>query len=194
MNKYRVEAIILQTVRYGESDQIITAFSRENGVIKLIFKTSKGVSTISPLTRVELIYSKGRSDLYRGWDVVTLDGHRLLRENFELLQAGCEMLEAVRQSQGEREAPMLYALLCVYLSRLPELKDPGTAVVSFYLKVLKHEGLLSDDILSGLNEEEQLVVQLLAGCRRVADFAEIFLPPGFFKKAKQLFLTDIERH
>lgn len=192
-----LDAIILQTVRYGDRDQIITAFSRELGIVKFITKRgvshqSAKVTMLSPLTRVEIVYVKGRGELHRVREVMLLNSYSALREQLSLLQAGCELIEAIRQSQtGERAAPLLYDLMCIYLGHLQELHDVGTAVASFRLKILKHDGMLSDWVLTGLSDEEQLLVQLLAGCRRVADFSDVVLPDGFGDKIKQLFMKSL---
>ena len=194
MKPQRVEGIIVHTIAYGDSDQIITAFTREAGMLKLILHRSLAMNSrrspgpVSALSRVELVYTVGRGDLHRGREVALIDSYLGLRTSYSHLQAGCALLEAIRLSQlGERAAPLLYTLLCLYLDRLHELPAPAVAVTSFHLKVLKHEGLLGEEILADLNEEERLLLSLLAGCRRFSDLSGVQVETAFAAKVKKLF-------
>lgn len=198
MESSRVEAIILHTLRYGDSDQIVTAFTPERGVIKLIFKQPKRASRdmpmISALSRVEIVYVKGRGELYLGREVMIIDNYSSLRNSLACIQAGCDLLEIVRVSQnGEHPVPLLYRLLCTYLQHLSAFVDTDCALTSFRLKVLKHEGLLSDEMVQGLNEEDCLFIQVLAGCRKLQDIVTLPLPPGLADKVKQRFHVLLTR-
>lgn len=194
MKPQRVEGIIVHTIAYGDSDQIITAFTREAGMIKLILHRSLAIngrrhlSPVSALSRVEFVYAAGRGDLHRGKEVALIDSYLRLRTSYRHLEAGCALLEAIRLSQlGERAAPLLYSLLSLYLDRLHELPVPAVAVASFHLKILKHEGLLGEEILSDWSEEEGLLLSLLAGCRRFSDLLSVQVETAFATKVKKLF-------
>ena len=68
----KTEAIILRTVRYGDSSLIIKSFSRDAGVLSFIAslsrKSKSGLknSLLQPLNQIEAVYySKAKGDLKR---------------------------------------------------------------------------------------------------------------------------------
>lgn len=194
METHKTEGVILRAVKYGEKDQILTVFTPESGLVKL-FSRSQGTrsfSRTSPLTRVEIVYSMGKGTLYPLQQATLLESYPALRQDYRTLQAGCGLLEAVRLSQfvGKSAAP-LYLLLTLYLNRLQELPHPEVALMSFYLKILKYEGLLSSSPSLSLSEEESLVFELLANCRQFHDLRLIPEDQEFFKKIKKFFLENI---
>ncbi len=137
-------------VKYGDYDQIATVFTRQHGVIKLMIKG--GLSTkrhrgapVSPLTRAEFVYFLGRGDLYQCTEVSPLERYHQDNPTYAHLEAACAMSQAVRQSQLlEKPAPKLYELLQIFLTGLRYAQDPAGWTVSFLLKVLRHEGLISN--------------------------------------------------
>lgn len=196
----RMEGIILHLLKIGDFDQLLTIFTREAGVIKVMFrggrdgtlKCTGGGSCASPLTRVEVVYTVGRGELYRGRELTRMESYQTLRQDLSQLNAGCALLEAIRRSQiGEKPVPLLYSLLCLYLNRLTDLSDPGVAVASFYLKILKHEGLIGADCVKDLPEEEQLLMEFLAGCRNFADLELAKLAPDCLARIRELFVRRI---
>lgn len=57
---------------------------------------------------------------------------------------GCDLLQAVLGSQlPGKPSPQLYALLLIYLKKIPQTAYPWVLAASFRLKLLMHEGLIS---------------------------------------------------
>lgn len=148
MEIYRIEGVILQTLPFGNYDQIITVFTDGEGVCKFLVKGAysskygKGGNT-APLTRAEFDYTKGKSELYLCRGISIIDQHLHIRQNLSTLEAACDMLKTILVSQlTEKPASELYQLLMHYLGKLPQAKDPGAISASFRLKTLRYEGLI----------------------------------------------------
>jgi DNA repair protein RecO (recombination protein O) len=151
MKSYRVEGIILQAFNFQDYDKILTIFSLEEGLIKLIFKgannpkRSKGTIT-SPLTRAEFIFVKSKGEIHKCREISIINQYPRLRESLDNLHAACEMIQTVQSSQiSQTPAPDLYNLLLAYLEKIPIIANPEILTTSFRLKVLRYEGLLGFD-------------------------------------------------
>lgn len=198
MTLRRSEGIVLQTLKYQDYDQIATVFTIEDGLLKFFIKgayrAQSGKST-SPLTRAEFVYFQGKSSLYSCKEVSLLNTYLNLRNNFAHLETGIDLIKAVLESQMENKpAPELYKLLIMYLEKIPFIPDPWVLSASFHLKILKHEGLLSFDhaFLSEINEEEKLLIQLLALTRSFKDLSSIQLAPLFYQKIRTFFTESLQ--
>jgi DNA repair protein RecO (recombination protein O) len=148
MEIYRTEGIVLQTLNFQDYDRILTVFSQNEGIIKLIVKGAnrvkqRGGVITAPLTHLEILYAKSKGELLKCHSLTLLNANLDLRKNLACLEAACEMTQAVLQSQfPNAPAPALYALLQAYLDKIPGMQDPNLLVASFYLKLLRHDGML----------------------------------------------------
>lgn len=221
MEQQRAEGIILQALPFKDYDSILTLFTPEEGLLKVVLKgafrqkNGKGNRTI-PLTRVEAAFKRGRGELATCHEIDALDYHLELRHNLDALNAGCAMLKAVLDTQQPgKAAPDLYKLLLIYLKNLPTAQTPAILSASFFLKVLRHEGVYAFDehcaacqapilehhlfggetycsrhappqALSLCLEERQLLT-FLAFCRDLSQLKELSLPPSVLIKAQELF-------
>lgn len=144
MQTYCTEAVILQSLDFQEHDRILTLFTRNEGLIKLIVKGSaaKQKSWLAPLSSAEFIYSKGKSDLYKCQEISMGNPFPSLRHSFSVLESASDMLQAILVSQfPANPAPLLYDLLLWSFNKLPLARDPYLMSVSFRLKLLRHDGL-----------------------------------------------------
>ena len=142
------EGIVLRVIPFRDYDQIISIFTPENGLIKILHKgrstkRKTGKSPCMPLTKVEAIYREGRGEIFNCLELNTLSIFPQLRKELLFLEVGCDLLQAVIDSQmEEKKAPHLYALLCSYLEKIPLTPNPRILTTSFQLKLLKHDGLI----------------------------------------------------
>lgn len=196
-----MEAIVLHVLKFGDYDQIATLFTADIGLIKLIYKggQSHRKGPLTPLTRVELTWRPGKGELGLCEEQRLLEGYRALRSSFNHLQAACHLADAVRRTQlPGKPAPALYALFQVYLNQLTLLQEPTVGVVSFYLKLLKHEGLFPAH-LAGFNElpvsfsaEEGAAACALAHCLRFQELATLSCSQDLAKKVRRWVESSIE--
>ena len=149
MQEEKIEGIVLRSMEYKERQRIITVFSQEMGVISLIIKgLSKNnyrlLSLTTPFSRAEFIYTRGNSDLFRFIDGTMIDEHLKFREKFSFLKTAGLLTQAIVQSQlPGKPSAALYLLLRSYLKQIPSFENPDALISSFYLKLLRYEGLLS---------------------------------------------------
>jgi len=145
------EGIILQTLPIKDWDLLITAFTKENGVVKYYYKNgqsrkrSKGALT-SPLTRAEFVCRKWGADLVPLSEISVIDVQIDLRKTLELLETSCSWLKLIQQSQlPGKPAKELYLLLITFLNTLPAYSNPSALDACFHMKLLRHEGLIELD-------------------------------------------------
>jgi DNA repair protein RecO (recombination protein O) len=144
---YTSEGIVLHTLKFRDYDQILTIFTCEEGIIKLLRHGAyrpKHKVWVEPTLRAEFIYEKGRSEIFRCREVSLLQQYLPLRNSLEQLNVTHALLKVIMVTQHPlAAAPALYQLLCAYLDKLCEADCiPLSLLCSFYLKLLHHEGHL----------------------------------------------------
>jgi DNA repair protein RecO (recombination protein O) len=151
----RTEGIILRVIPFRDYDQILTLFTPEAGIIKVIYKGSRsrrrGVQGLClPLVKVEMVYRENRGEIFNCQEIGLLDSFSFLRKDLLYIEVACDLLHVIQSSQlAGKAAPQLYALLDFYLKKLPQTVDPWTIAVSFRLKLLRHEGLVAFPFICG---------------------------------------------
>lgn len=139
--------IVLKVIPFQDYHQILTLYTPDLGIIKLLHKfalSKKSPFHAEPLNFIEVIFTKGRSDLFQIANISLLDANLKLREEFSTLNASLEMAAALLKSQMDHKStPLLFSLFLHYLEQLSKTSSPEVFLASFKLKILRHEGLLS---------------------------------------------------
>ena len=144
MGLYRDEGIVLRTHKLGESDRIVSIYTRGRGKVRAVAKgvrktKSRFGARLEPPTHLQLLLYEGRE-----LDVVTqadtLDHFRPIRDDLDRLTRAVAMLEAVDQLglEGEPNEPV-YQMLLGALRALAGHRGP-LVVPAFFLKLLALEG------------------------------------------------------
>ncbi len=182
----KTEGIVLHSFDFKENQKIVTLFTEDAGKICLIMTKKTGnLGLTTPFSKGEYIYTKGKSDLYRFYDGTVLDNHILLRSSLVHLQAAGELTNAILRSQmPTKPAPLLYALLKTYLFQIPGFPDPTPLLCSFYLKLLKHEGILN------LDDLPEICLTLLA-TTRFSDLKTLVLPASLKQEILAIYKSII---
>ena len=130
MLRYTTEAIILHTDDFLESDKIVHALSRDQGLISAIAKGAhrsrkRFPGTLEPFCEVCLEMHKGRgADLQRIESAVLIDAHFGIREELSLLGHASVLLEVIRENLGPYDpVPATYECLRGALAVLCEGKQ-----------------------------------------------------------------------
>jgi len=120
---YKVEAVILKRVNYGEADKIITAFTKQNGRITFIAKGvrkihSRKSPSLEVFNRTVLFLAKGKN-----LDLVTqaqvLDCFSSWRKNLNRVGVAYYLCELVdKLTAAEQPNPAVYDLLVNNLDKL----------------------------------------------------------------------------
>jgi DNA repair protein RecO (recombination protein O) len=141
------EAIILRTSDYGESDRLVTFYTRSSGKLKGVAKGARRsrkrfVHAFEPGSLVELTYRERRS-------LIWIEGCKLLEPHLalrtEVQRWGYAaliseiMVELVPEGEPQEE---LFSLFKETLSRLSEDRDLLNVVLLFFIKFLDLMGYL----------------------------------------------------
>jgi DNA repair protein RecO (recombination protein O) len=140
--KFKTEAVVLRSIRYGEADRILHLYSVSHGRLGAIAKgarkpRSRFGGRLEPFFRLDLILHQGRGELCTVTSAETVAGYPRLRERAESLGAAaraCDgvlrLLDTVQPNRGA------YNLLCRYLDLL-DSPEPGgrPAALAFRIKL-----------------------------------------------------------
>ena len=183
MKQCREEGIVLQSLDYQESSRILSVFTKDAGIISLLAREKtkpKWIQLTTPLCRADFFYQIHRSTLYRLVDGHVLNAHLHVRTSYPHLLAAGAMLRGVLHSQFQgKPAPLLYKLLTHYLTHLPHAAFPAAFHTSFFLKLLKHDGLiaLSSSCLRCHKAKSAALKGGESVCAQCADSSAVFFSP-----------------
>lgn len=147
-----VDAIVLRTMRYGESDVIAHLLARDTGRRGVIAKGARKPKSrlgarLDPFLVVRLALHEGRGDLAIVRGVEVLAGHDRLRTDFSLQQVGAAALDLVGRLATEGSPAEASYHLATRLLALLDL-DPAPApehraalLAAFQLKLLHATGI-----------------------------------------------------
>ncbi|HHV65749.1 MAG TPA: DNA repair protein RecO [Peptococcaceae bacterium] len=146
MAVYKADAIVIRSREYGESDRLVTLFSREHGKLEAIAKgvrkpksTQRGGTQL--FTYADFLLYKGKS-----LDIVTQaqpkESFSHLWEDFDRTIAASGMAELLDISTTrEQPEPELFTLTLSFFFMLKHL-DPYIAQAAYALKLMDFEGYL----------------------------------------------------
>lgn len=223
METLETEGIVLKILPYQDYNRIVTLFTPE-GLIKIFAKGGKKTflrqNELAVLTQGVYIVQKGRGDFHQVKDATIVNQHLRLRERFENLEVADKMIRAILETQWPGKAvPRLYALFQLFIEQIPQFADPDRLMAAFYLKLLKHEGILqltgccclcqkptesryggeqfcSTHLPEGallFSTEEELQLIHIAESRSFHFFAEMAWHRSFSEKVSSLFAQAIQK-
>jgi DNA repair protein RecO (recombination protein O) len=115
----KTEALILRTIKFGETSRIVTALSRDFGLLKAIAKGVRGArpkfgAALDPFAASELVvYRKRERDLHLIGQADLLEAHLPLSGDLRRYAFASALAEFIPQvvsgEVGSDEAPALYA-------------------------------------------------------------------------------------
>jgi DNA repair protein RecO (recombination protein O) len=178
MALYRDQAVVLRTIKLGESDRIVTLATESRGKVRAVAKgvrktKSRFGGRLEPITHVSLLLYEGRQ-LDTVTQAETLDHFRSVREDLGRVGKATAMLEAVDHVVQEREPnSRLYQMLVGALRSLAA-NDAPLLVPAFFLKLLAAEGFAPIlEVCAACGGDGELVAfelmeggALCASCRR----------------------------
>ena len=141
----RAEGIILRHSDFGETDRLLTIYTRELGKVKVIAKgvrkaRSRKAGHVEPFTRTQLQLARGR-DLFILTQAEASDTFHALREDLILLSYASYMIELLDQSTyDDEENRPVYRLLAQTLQRLNRGDHPQLLTRYYELRLLDYIG------------------------------------------------------
>jgi DNA repair protein RecO (recombination protein O) len=136
-------AVVIGSFPLGESDRVVTFFSREFGRVRGVAKAARRIRSrfggaLELFTLGQLVFfDTGRSELVRVDHFDVLHPFARLRENLETLGEAAWMVEVVGRTTGERDRqPALYGLLVRGLRAMEASPRPARVAVCFGVRCL----------------------------------------------------------
>ncbi len=155
--------LLLQSIPYLGQKKILKVFSPDQGLLSFFAQNSK----LAPFLFAEWVYRKSEKEIHSLQDTTLLDPLLHLRESYNtLIAAGAIAQDLLRTQMPGKKAPELFELALFYLRRLS--KSPELLAASFRLKLLLHEGLLSDEPHPFFTASEWEQVHTLAFSRKLS--------------------------
>ncbi len=141
----RVEGVVLKYKEWGETDRLLTLFTRELGKVQAIAKGvrkphSRKAGHLEPFTRVNILLARGR-DLYILTQAEAIDTFLTIKNDLVNLGYGfyiIELLSSFTYEEGENRK--LYQLLVNTLVRLNRGDDPKIVIHYFEIRLLDFAG------------------------------------------------------
>jgi DNA repair protein RecO (recombination protein O) len=136
-------------IPFRDRDDIFFIFTSHAGLIKVLYRRGYSkyqgkLGLCTPLTKVEVIYREKKGEIFSCVEMACLDSFSVLRQRLLFLEVACDLLQVILASQFVgKPAPQLYALLCFYLKKIPQMVNPWILAASFRLKLLRHDGLIA---------------------------------------------------
>jgi len=142
---YRVEAVVLRRIDFGEADRVLVLFTRERGKLPVVAKGVRRISSrmaghLELFTQSELQLAKGAN-----LDVVTQaenrNPFRAVREDLTRTSTAyliAELTDALTEEALEQ--PELYDLLTATFRALGTTDDPRLLAVHFQVRLLDLAG------------------------------------------------------
>lgn len=143
------KGLIIKSYEYQPNKRIIYFFTQKGELIILYTSHSakkwQQLSYLIPLTEVEATYFSSRnSDSFYLQEAAILSQTDLYQQTFDYIEVIGKIAATILHSQMPGKlSPLLYALCTSYTFHLLKSSDPYTLLCSFYLKLLRYEGLIN---------------------------------------------------
>ncbi len=136
---------MLQHSDWGETDRILTLYTREKGKVRAIAKgvrkpRSRKAGHLEPFTRASLQLHTGR-DLFILTQAEALETFNTIRDDLILMGYAAYLVELLnRFTYDDGENPSLYRLLTASLARLNRGDDPDLVIRYYEIRLLDYAG------------------------------------------------------
>jgi len=143
MSLEKVNGIVLKSIKYSDTDRIITCYTQEYGKIQCIAKRARKqkstfTSNIDLLTFAEMvIVKKGIKNIYPLREAIILQSYHRLYEDPPRLYAGFYMAELIQELTSlEDKKPEILTLLLRQLNMLQKGEDKEKLTLIFEARLL----------------------------------------------------------
>ncbi|WP_114570406.1 DNA repair protein RecO [Exiguobacterium flavidum] len=142
----KAEGLVLRTVAYGESNKIVTVFTRDFGKVGLMARGAKKPGSrfnaaSQPFVQGVFVYPRARGlGQLKSADIITGFSH--IRRDVLLMSYAMYLLELADRALDERVPhPALYDLFIEGLNAMDEGLDPDVVALIIELRLLRHLGI-----------------------------------------------------
>jgi len=139
----KAEGIVIRTMRFGETSKLVTFFTREHGLVKVIAKGSRatksrfGAALEVPTVARIIYYDKETRDLQTLSHAEVSEYFPDLHDDLKKWGLACVCCELVNRSQkGTESKSSLYPILLHTLQAMNQAKEPELFLWGFQMKLL----------------------------------------------------------
>jgi DNA repair protein RecO (recombination protein O) len=147
MPSYTFEGIVLKHFNYGETDQIITFFTRDHGKLPLLAKgvrkiSSKRAGSLDLFSLVKAQAVPGRGQLDTLTEVVLLTAHQNWKKHLGRIALAYQLCEIVDKLTPDNQShPRIFDILHSSLSRIGDLDvEWRTEIAGWILEIVRELG------------------------------------------------------
>ncbi len=137
-----VVGIPLKSSPFQENNLLVSMLTKEHGLITLFLNSPK--QTLLPFSTVECVLSKGKSDLYYVREAKLLHPSPQA-PTWEVATACTTMRELLLSLPEATRDARVFLLLAAIVQHLHLASKPQLLATAFCLKVIAHEGLITDE-------------------------------------------------
>ena len=142
---YRVEAVVVKGMDYGEADRILTLYTKEEGKLNVIAKGVKKLKSrmrgsVQPFSHSGFILYAGRGNLDTVTQADLIEPFNLLRNDLKRWAYANYVVESLNGLVPERLVQKELFILLVASLHLLAVYDPKTAVSFWHVKMLSKLG------------------------------------------------------
>jgi DNA repair protein RecO len=183
------EGCVISEMGFGDFDRILDIFNEE-GLFGFIEKYGRAKSSLGPFQIVNGVRVEGRGSLNKLKDAKVVKHFLNLRGDFKTIEAAAKMGSAIKKTQlPNKDAKDLYILFTRYLERLE--MNPDAYLVSFWLKLLVHEGVWEYGLMNGFDEEGKKLIEILMLARERSIIESVEVDSVFVEGVEKLFFDSI---
>lgn len=143
---FRASAVVLRHVDWGEADQLLTLYTREQGMVRAIAKGARKITSrkgghLQPFTHITVQLAKGR-DLLIVTQVETINAFLPLHDDLVKTGHAAYAVELLLRFSYEDEGanPAIFRLLVETLGRIEVENDAWLAVRYYEMRLLDAVG------------------------------------------------------
>lgn len=203
--QFRVQALVIRSMDYGEGNKILTLFTREYGKMSVVARGAKKVK--SRYGSVAQLFTCGDYLFFRSGQLGTLNHAEIvepfykLREDLYKAAHASYLSELTDRMLGDQEGqPFLFEQLKASFQAIQEDKDFEIVDHLYEMKMIAHAGYspeLTACVSCGADDSLVSFSASMGGalCRRCAakDSAAIAVSPGLLKLLRVCLQTDVRR-
>jgi DNA repair protein RecO (recombination protein O) len=141
-HSFRVEGVVLRHADWGETDRLLTLYTRERGKVRAIARGARKIRSrkaghLEPFTRVTLQLARSH-DLPIVTQADTLDAYLPIHENLVKTSQAAYIVELLDRFtyEDDTENYGIFRLLTEVLSRLEKEPDPWLAIRYYEVRLL----------------------------------------------------------
>ncbi|MGA2505452.1 MAG: DNA repair protein RecO [Anaerolineales bacterium] len=141
-HSFRVEGVVLRHADWGETDRLLTLYTRERGKVRAIAKGARKIRSrkaghLEPFTHVTLQLARSH-DLPIVTQADTLDAYLPIHENLVKTSQAAYIVELLDRFtyEDDTENYGIFRLLTEVLSRLEKESDPWLAIRYYEVRLL----------------------------------------------------------